>query len=117
MTNAQIRRWYREQVNQIHSLNLSWIASGEGAEDRARKAWELRHNARLKARELMENPDEVQLLRNRDLGKYGDPDGPTFDYLVDHWKRLGLKGDKIYEAIIEDAQMTNVVIDQKLNLD
>jgi hypothetical protein len=117
MTNAQVRHWYKDQVSRIPSLNLSWIASGESSHDRARKAWELRHNARLKARELMENPDEVQLLRNRDVEKYGNPDGPTFNYLVDYWKRQGLKGDKIHEAIINDAQTTNEKVDQKLSFD
>jgi hypothetical protein len=113
MTNAQVRQWYKDEVSRIPSLNLSWLANGESAEQRARKAWEIRHNARLKARDMMENLQEVQLLRKRDLAKYGHPDGPTFAYLVNHWARSGLRGDKIYEAIIEDAQITNADVDQK----
>ncbi|HEY6806570.1 MAG TPA: hypothetical protein VI306_23535 [Pyrinomonadaceae bacterium] len=117
MTNTQVRQWYKDEVGRISSLNLSWIAKGEGAERRARKAWQMRHTARLKARDMMENPEEVQLLRKRDLAKYGNSDGPTFEYLVDYWSRFGLQGDKIYEAIIEDALITNAEVDRKFRID
>lgn len=113
MTNAQVRQWYKDEVSRIPSLNVSWLANGESAEQCARKAWGIRHSARLKAREMMDILEEVQLLRNRDFAKYGNPDGPTFEYLVDHWGRFGLQGDKIYEAIIEDARMTNAEVDQR----
>ena len=63
----------------------------------------MRHEARLLARQMMKDPRQVEELRKRDLEKYGNPDGPSFQYLIRQGTKLGLKGDKIYEAIIEGS--------------
>jgi hypothetical protein len=55
----------------------------------------------------MENFRDVENLRNRDFKIYGNPNGPTFEFLVEKARKLGLKGDKIYAAIIEDSWVTN----------
>jgi len=62
---------------------------------------------------MMEDPRQVEELRNRDLEKYGDPDGPSFQYLIRQATRLGLNGDKIYEAIIEGSFMTNADVNRR----
>jgi len=67
-------------------------------EERAKKAYEIRHNARLKAREMMQNKDEVLALQKRDLKKYGNPDGPTFDQLIK--KHQDESTGSVFEKII-----------------
>ena len=59
---------------------------------------------------------EVELLRARDLAKYGNPDGPTFEFLVEQLQNAGLLGDDIYEAIISGAYRTNEGINKSLGL-
>lgn len=113
MTNRQVRQWYKERLSQIPALNQAWMREGITVEQRARKAWQIRHHARLRARELMEDPREVELLRNRDLKLYGDPNGPTFAFLVEKAASLGWVGDKIYEVIIGDSSTTNAEVDQR----
>jgi hypothetical protein len=115
MTNKQVRQWYAKQVDKIRLLNESWINDGIGIKQRAINAWQIRHDARLRARHLMANPREVELLRNRDLKLYGDPDGPTFEFLVERAINLGLSDDKIYEAIINDSYKTNPEVDKRFD--
>jgi hypothetical protein len=113
MKNEEVRRWYKHEVGQIPGLNVEWLAEGVGAQDRALRAWQIRHSARLIARELMENPVEVEDLRNRDIKVYGNPEGPSFEFLVEKARKLGLSGDKIYEAIIDESSATNVDVDKR----
>ena len=71
------------------------------------RAWRIRHEARLQARSMMENRDEIEDLRERDRRLYGNPDGPTFDQLVQEGRRRGLREDEVYEGIIGGSQATN----------
>lgn len=81
-TNAEIRQWYNDQVAPITQLNGKWTKEALSPEERAKRSYEIRHSARIKARAMMQNKEEVTLLQRRDMEKYGNPDGPTFDYLV-----------------------------------
>ena len=107
MTNREIRAWYRGRVDEIPNLNPKWIRQRVGLEERALRAWQIRREARLQARSMMENPDEVEDLRERDRRLYGNPDGPTFDQLVQEGRRRGIRGDSVYERIISGSQATN----------
>lgn len=111
-SDAEIRSWYNERVATIPAQNQGWIAEGLSAEQRARRAYEIRHQARIEARERMSNRREVAGLRARDRLKYGDPDGPSFEYLVEKNRERGLEGDAVYEAIIESAAQTNEVVNE-----
>jgi hypothetical protein len=113
MTNQEIRRWYNEQVGRIEEDNIQWKAQAIVIAERARKAWEIRHNARLMARDMMLDKREVEDLRARDLKLYGNPDGPTFEYLVREAEKSGLAGDDVFEWIIKGAQRTNVEINKR----
>ncbi len=115
-TNAEIRLWYNYQVVAIGKINERWAATGVGVEDRARRAYEMRHNARVDARFMMQNKDEVKMLQERDQAKYGNPDGPTFAYLVDKNREKGLEGDAIYEAIIESSSRTSSAYNKKYDV-
>ncbi len=115
-TNAEVRRWYLEQTTRISGLNRQWIAQEISARERAEAAWHIRHEARLEARAMMANPEEVELLRERDIAEYGNPDGPTFEFLVEKLKDVGFEEDAIYEAIIDGSYRTNAGVNRRLGI-
>src|SRR2546425_10650816 len=115
-TNAEIRQWYLQQIAEIPLLNERWIAEGRTAIGRAREAWRMRHEARLQARSMMANRTEVELLEARDRAKYGNPDGPTFDFLAAKLGSIGLEGDAIFEAIVDNSYRTDPELNQRLGL-
>lgn len=115
-TNAEIRRWYLEQVARLPELNEQWLQQGFSVKERAEMAWRIRHEARLQARAMMVDPLEVELLRQRDMAVYDNPDGPTFEFLVEKLVEAGLEGDAIYEAIIEGSYRTDAGINKLLGL-
>ena len=115
-TNAEIREWYLKEVAVIHGLNEQWLAQGLSAKVRAKKAWQIRHEARLEARAMMADPEEVEMLEARDLVEYGSANGPTFEFLVEECRQVGLKGDAVYEAIIEGSYRTNKGVNDKFGL-
>ena len=114
MTNKQIRQWYIDQVSTIPRLNQQWLQQGITIEERAKSAWQIRHDARIRAREMMELPEEVELLRQRDIKFYGNPDGPSFEYLVRQTVARGLQGEEIYQSIIDSSSLTDEEVNKKL---
>ena len=114
LSNSDVRRIYLERVARIPELNEQWLAEGLTARERAERAWRIRHEARVDTRRLMSNPEEVELLRARDQAKYGNPDGPTFEWLVENLEREGLTGDAAYEAIVEGSFRTNEAVNRLL---
>lgn len=106
-TNEEIRQWYNDQVAVIPDKNKEWIAAGYTAEHRAELAQHIRHDARIQARAFMTNKAEVAELRRRDQAKYGNPDGPTFAYLVAQNQKRGLTGDAVYEEIVGSSNRTS----------
>jgi hypothetical protein len=116
MTNTEIRSWYLNRVSAIPRLNNEWIQEGRSVRERAEAAWRIRHEARLEARSLMDNRSEVELLRQRDQAKYGNSDGPTFDFLVERLRTAGFEGDAIFEAIINGSYRTDRELNRRLGL-
>ena len=115
-SNAEIRQWYNDQVAVIPELDRKWIAQGLSAEQRASKAQEIRHHARIQARAYMRDKAEVADLQARDREKYGNPDGPTLAYLVQKNREKGLKGDAVFEDIIGSSNRTNAEYNAKFNV-
>jgi acetylornithine/succinyldiaminopimelate/putrescine aminotransferase/acyl-CoA synthetase (AMP-forming)/AMP-acid ligase II/predicted amino acid dehydrogenase/acyl carrier protein len=115
-TNPEIREWYLEQVAKIPSQNLEWIAKGMSIQDRAKRAWKLRYDARMDARAMMSDPKDVKLLQARDATEYGDPDGPSFEFLVTKYQKEGLEHDAVYEAIIGNSNKTDAELNARLQV-
>lgn len=107
ISNEEIRVWYNAQAGMIPELNRLWKNQALSAEERAKKAFEIRHNARMKARSMMKNKKEVRELEKRDKEKYGNPHGPTFESLVNKAKESGMSNDDAYESIIESSSRTD----------
>jgi hypothetical protein len=59
---------------------------------------------------MMASVAEVEDLRKRDQEKYGNPDGPTFEQLVEGAKKKGVVGEAIFEGIIASSQRTDEAV-------
>lgn len=105
--NGEIRQWYNDQVARIPELDAHWRAEGLSTEERARRAYDVRHEARVGAREMMPDRSQVAALRQRDTQKYGNPDGPTFDQLVETNVERGMTHDEANESIIGSSTRTD----------
>ncbi len=115
-TNGEIRAFYVRRVVAIGPADDQRKKEGLPALERARLAYQARRDARLLARAMMKEVGEVAALRARDQQKYGDPDGPTFDFLVTHEQQKGLAGDAVYEAIVTSAQRTDRAVNEAFGL-
>lgn len=115
-TDRQVRQLYLERVAAIGERDRQLRAQGQSAEARALAAYQTRHDARMTARAMMQDQAEVATLQARDREKYGDPDGPTFTWLVERAQQKGLEGDAVYESIVESAQQTNAATNRGLGL-
>lgn len=113
-TNSEIRQWYLDRLSQIPKLNEQWLKDDVSLEERAKTAWQLRHDRRLEAREMMKDEDEKEMLRRRDIKIYGTSEGPTFEFLVERLKTEGLEGNAVFEAIIKGSYRTNAGVDKML---
>ncbi|CAA6813023.1 MAG: Unknown protein [uncultured Thiotrichaceae bacterium] len=51
--------------------------------------------------------------RKRNQKKYGNPDGPSFSYLVKKAQSKGNKGDNAFKAIIQSSSRTNPMYNQQ----
>jgi hypothetical protein len=115
-TNEEIRIRYNQVVATIGPSNEQWKRDGLPVEERARRASEIRHDARLTCRAMMASPSEVEDLRKRDQEKYGNPDGPTFEQLVESGKKKGAAGDAVYEGIIASSQRTDEAVNRAFGI-
>lgn len=113
-----IRKNYIKTVSSIAKS----IENIKDLEEKARTAYEIRHNARVKARDLMQKYLTLGLFRKtclniRDYFVYGNGDGPTFEGLIDTFfkRNSDLKRETdmnaAYEKIIESSQSTNNIVD------
>jgi hypothetical protein len=68
---------------------------GITVEERAIRAWQIRYDARIRAREM-------------------SPDGPSFEWLVRQAVARGLQGEEIYQSIINSSSLTDEEVNKKL---
>ena len=106
-SDCEIRKWYNYQVVAIPMLNKRWVEKGVSLEKRAKRAYTLRHNARMNARYMMKNKEAVKKLKKRDREKYGNKNGPTFFYLLEKMTKKGFNREESYREIIKSASRTS----------
>ena len=107
MTNREIRAWYLRKISEIADLDNQSEARGESLKFRALQAWAARRSLRSEARGLMRNPLLGALLQARDLKRYGNTNGPSFEFLFEKLEAGGVRGDEAYRAIIRSALTTD----------
>ncbi|MFO0589282.1 MAG: hypothetical protein U0441_17220 [Polyangiaceae bacterium] len=115
-SNREIRARYVCFAANIGAENAKWKAEGLSAEARAKRAYQVRHDARVTARAMMANAADVATLEERDRAKYGSPDGPTFEWLVQRAEAKGLHGDAVFEEIVASSQRTDQSTNTSLGL-
>jgi hypothetical protein len=106
-TDCEIRLWYNFQIVAVGVINKKWEQDGITLERRAHMAYEMRHEARVNARFMMQNKKEVKVLQARDTKKYGNPHGPTFEYLLKKSTDTGLTLEAAYQSIIDSSSRTD----------
>lgn len=118
MDNESVRKWYLEQTSEsrMNALDQKWKSEGLTAKERAERAHEVRHNARVEARARMRDPDDVARLEARDMEKYKSKDGPSFDYEFNKYKSQGQSDNDAYESIIKGASRTDKATNEKFGL-
>lgn len=107
------RRWYNAELAKASPLDKAWEDAGVSLEERARRLQDVRHRARVDARDMMKSRLGVRWLQFRDLRKYGNKDGPTFDGMVRRRKKAGLSGDRVYQSIIDSFDKTDPKTNKK----
>jgi hypothetical protein len=115
-SNAEIRDWYLQRNAEIEGMDAQWAAEGRSLEQRARAAHDVRHEARMRARSMMNDPREVADLRARDMAKYGNPDGPTFDQLVASGRAKGKSDEAVHQDIVASSQRTDRATNDRFGL-
>ena len=103
MTNAEAREWYRSEIQRLRELISNWNDTGASVESQARRAHQLRRQARLEARLKMDDRETVDLIARRDKKKYGDSEGPTFAWLVRANLDAGRTEKQAYGQIIDSS--------------
>jgi hypothetical protein len=111
--NKNLRKEYINSSREIKDKDLQLKNKGVSLKNRSYEAWKTRHDSRLIARNKMSDKKLVEKLKQRDLAKYGNPDGPTFDSLVKKQLSDGKTLEEAYNNIIESSQRTNVAVDNK----
>lgn len=115
-SNREIRARYICWAAGIGAQNEQWKSQGLSVEERAKRAYQTRHDARVVSRAMMSSPDEIKALEDRDRAKYGTPDGPTFDWLVKRAEEKGLHGEAVFEEIVTSSQRTDQATNAALGL-
>jgi len=116
LDNAEVRQWYNEKVAVIPKMNAQWERHGIDLETRARNAHAIRHDARIGARSLMSDPLEVEQLRARDMAIHQNPDGPSFESLVDKGIKNGATKEGALSSIIDSSNRTNAEYNKKFGI-
>nr|WP_245947936.1 DUF637 domain-containing protein [Halomonas montanilacus] len=88
-----LRQGYVREVYDLQQSVDAFRATGADLEDVARYAYSARSELKVKYREYTP-PEVLETINARNLQRYGDEVGPTFDYLVDK----GKTSDQIIES-------------------
>ena len=110
--NFSLRRAYLAEEERIGLLDSQWKQAGRPALERARLAHQLRRDARLVARRKMRSAAQVKALCERDAQVYGDPNGPTFEWAVQHAMRelhAQAPTDEAYELVVRGSQRSSAL--------
>jgi RHS repeat-associated protein len=118
--NEQLGEIARSSYKAIIGTIDDEIKGIKSLEGQAKKAFDIRNNAKEFARELS-GPENKKAAEKKSLGDHGSAGGPTFDELFnkhhDDALKSGLTGDaaknQAYQSIINAAKRTNEEVNKK----
>ena len=97
---------YHEEMNQLFDIIISMKAEGSGVEEIARAVSKRRNEIRLEA--YKDDPEGLAKVKERNLQKYGDENGPTADSLYEKYGS--------WETVAEKSFSPNAGADAVLGL-
>ena len=97
----------------LQQCDAQWLAEGLSLEERARRGHAYRRRARFWARDQGVDAGDAAVLEVRDLEVHGNPEGPSFEELINRGLRKGKSLDAVYLGIIGSAQRSNAEVDAK----
>ncbi len=112
--NKIIRVWYDRMSSSVDQDRARW--AGQALELQARRAWSIRHLARMLARLRMPDPGQVAELQRRDEADYGTPHGPNLDWLMRRARGLGCSDEQAFQVIMETAGMPNEEVNRQFGI-
>lgn len=99
---------YHDLLEDMHRTAADMRAAGATDEEIARELVDMRNQAKAITRAGM-TPEEVRILEERNLAKYGNPLGPTADQL---YAKYGT-----WQQVIDASMRTSYAVDRELSLE
>ena len=109
--NHPLRQAYEAEVAGLNKEAKIMVEAGSNSETVAKKMWERRREIGVKYKNLTPRPLR-DFIYELNLGRYGDPLGPSFDFLV---KSGQDKLQEPYGAIIESSTRPNGDVNRLLS--
>ena len=94
--NRADRIAYHEQFDELHTMTNQMTEEGYSIEEIARAVSTRRNEIRLEA--YKDDPEGLEKLKQSNLAKYGNENGPTPEYLYDKYGSWEIVLEKAYEA-------------------
>lgn len=105
----KIRDHYNFELTLAKQVGWKRLNSGQNKVEVAH--WLCRQRREIGAKMKEQMPESLQkLVAERNIAKYGDPLGPTFDVLYEKHRKNGLSHDQILSEIIDSSTTSNVGI-------
>lgn len=106
-----IRAAYNQSARAAGKIaNDSQNLTGQSLKAAAIRCHDIRHQARLTARETMSQWMSRAAIKLRDFWEYGNEDGPTFNFLMQKANAKGYYGDDAYKYIMSGSARTNAAV-------
>ncbi|MFF0435198.1 hypothetical protein ACFYU9_23565 [Streptomyces sp. NPDC004327] len=102
------RMSYHRLLEDMHRTEADMRAQGASDEEIARELVDMRNQAKEITRAGM-SPEEVRILEERNMAKYGNPLGPTADQL---YAKYGS-----WDKVIDASMRTSYAVDRELSLE
>ncbi|MFJ3439383.1 hypothetical protein ACIPMU_38420 [Streptomyces cyaneofuscatus] len=102
------RMRYHGLLEDMHRTEANMRESGASEEEIARELVDMRNQAKEITRAGM-TPEEVRILEDRNMAKYGNPLGPTADQL---YAKYGS-----WEKVTDASMRTSYAVDRELSLE
>ncbi|MFE5538235.1 hypothetical protein ACFQ78_21135 [Streptomyces sp. NPDC056519] len=99
---------YHDLLEDMHRTAADMREAGAGDEEIARELVDMRNQAKAITRAGM-TPEEVRILEERNVAKYGNPLGPTADQL---YAKYGT-----WQQVIDASMRTSYAVDRELSLE